>query len=49
MSENCKFDLGIIGAGPAGYTAAFQARAKGLSVVLFLQKQFCTQLNYMKK
>ena len=25
MSENCKFDLGIIGAGPAGYTAAFQA------------------------
>ena len=35
MSENCKFDLGIIGAGPAGYTAAFQARAKGLSVVLF--------------
>ena len=30
-----KFDLGIIGAGPAGYTAAFQARAKGLSVVLF--------------
>ena len=35
MSENCKFDLGIIGAGPAGYTAAFQARAKGLSVVMF--------------
>ena len=30
-----KFDLGIIGAGPAGYTAAFHARAKGLSVVLF--------------
>ncbi len=30
-----KFDLGIIGAGPAGYTAAFQARAKGMSVVLF--------------
>lgn len=30
-----KFDLGIIGGGPAGYTAAFQARAKGLSVVLF--------------
>lgn len=29
------FDLGIIGAGPAGYTTAFQARAKGLSVVLF--------------
>ena len=35
MSENCKFDLGIIGGGPAGYTAAFHARAKGLSVVLF--------------
>ncbi len=30
-----KFDLGIIGGGPAGYTAAFQARDKGLSVVLF--------------
>lgn len=33
MAEN--FDLGIIGAGPAGYTAAFQGRAKGMSVVLF--------------
>lgn len=30
-----KFDLGIIGGGPAGYTAAFQATARGLSVVLF--------------
>ena len=30
-----KFDLGIIGAGPAGYTAAFHAREKGLSVVIF--------------
>lgn len=30
-----QFDLGIIGGGPAGYTAAFQARSKGLSVVLF--------------
>ena len=29
------FDLGIVGGGPAGYTAAFQARKKGLSVVLF--------------
>ena len=29
------FDLGIIGSGPAGYTAAFQAKQKGLSVVLF--------------
>lgn len=33
MSE--KFDLGIIGAGPAGYTAALHARNAGLSVVLF--------------
>lgn len=30
-----KYDIGIIGGGPAGYTAAFQARQKGLSVVLF--------------
>lgn len=30
-----KYDLGVIGGGPAGYTAAFQARAKGLSVALF--------------
>ena len=30
-----QFDLGIIGGGPAGYTSAFQARAKGMSVVLF--------------
>ncbi len=30
-----QFDLGIIGGGPAGYTAAFQARSKGMSVVLF--------------
>lgn len=30
-----QFDLGIIGGGPAGYTAAFQSRSKGLSVVLF--------------
>lgn len=30
-----QFDLGIIGGGPAGYTAAFQARSKGLSVILF--------------
>ena len=30
-----KYDLGIIGGGPAGYTAAFQARKKGLSVILF--------------
>lgn len=30
-----QFDLGVIGGGPAGYTAAFQARSKGLSVVLF--------------
>lgn len=30
-----QFDLGIIGGGPAGYTAAFHARTKGLSVVMF--------------
>lgn len=29
------YDIGIIGAGPAGYTAAIRARQKGLSVVLF--------------
>ena len=29
------FDLGIIGGGPAGYSAAFKAREKGLSVILF--------------
>lgn len=30
-----EYDVGIIGGGPAGYTAAFQARKQGLSVVLF--------------
>ena len=30
-----KYDLGIIGGGPAGYTAALHARKCGLSVVLF--------------
>lgn len=29
------FDLGIVGGGPAGYTATFQARKRGMSVVLF--------------
>lgn len=29
------YDLGIIGAGPAGYTAAIRASQKGLKVVLF--------------
>lgn len=29
------FDFGIIGAGPAGYTAALHAAAKGMSVVMF--------------
>lgn len=29
------YDIGIIGGGPAGYTAAFHARKLGLSVVLF--------------
>ena len=32
--ENC-FDLGIIGGGPAGYSAAIRATQKGLKVVLF--------------
>ena len=30
-----QYDLGIIGGGPAGYTAALRAAAKGLSVVMF--------------
>ena len=30
-----KYDLGIVGSGPAGYTAALHGRRKGLSVVLF--------------
>ena len=30
-----KYDLGIVGGGPAGYTAALHAAAKGLKVVLF--------------
>lgn len=30
-----KFDLGIVGGGPAGYTAAFQAGKAGKTVVLF--------------
>lgn len=30
-----KYDLGIIGGGPGGYTAAEKASSKGLSVVLF--------------
>ena len=29
------FALGIVGGGPAGYTAAFQARKRGMDVVLF--------------
>ena len=29
------FDLGIIGGGPAGYSAAIRAAQKGLSVILF--------------
>lgn len=37
--ENKDFDLGIIGCGPAGYTAAFAANDKGLSVVIF-EKEF---------
>ena len=33
------FDLGIIGAGPAGYAAAIRASQRGLSVVLFEKNQ----------
>ena len=33
------FDIGIIGAGPAGYSAAIRAAQKGLSVILF-EKEF---------
>lgn len=32
------FDIGIIGAGPAGYTAAIRAAQKGLNVILFEKK-----------
>ena len=32
-----KYDIGIVGSGPAGYTAALHARKKGYSVVLFEQ------------
>ena len=35
MQEQQIYDIGIIGGGPAGYTAAFQGRKQGLSVVLF--------------
>lgn len=34
------FDIGIIGAGPAGYTAALHAAAKGQKVVLFEKDEF---------
>ena len=33
------FDLGIIGGGPAGYSAAIRAAQKGLSVVLFEKEE----------
>lgn len=33
------FDIGIIGAGPAGYTAAIKASQRGLRVVLFEKNQ----------
>ncbi len=34
------FDVGIIGAGPAGYTAAIRAAQYGLSVVIFEKQDF---------
>ncbi len=33
------FDLGIIGGGPAGYSAAIRAAQKGLSVIIFEKEQ----------
>ena len=33
------FDLGIIGGGPAGYSAAIRAAQKGLSVIVFEKEQ----------
>ena len=33
-----EYDIGIIGGGPAGYTAALHAGKLGLSVVLFEKK-----------
>ena len=34
-----KYDIGIVGGGPAGYTAALHARKRGLSVILFEKEQ----------
>lgn len=34
-----KYDVAIIGGGPAGYTAAEKAAAGGLSTVLFEKKR----------
>ncbi|MGF7139904.1 dihydrolipoyl dehydrogenase [Roseimarinus sediminis] len=39
MTAEIKFDLAIIGGGPAGYVAAERAGAKGLKVVLFEKKE----------
>ena len=33
-----KYDVAIIGGGPAGYTAAERAAQGGLSTILFLRK-----------
>lgn len=37
--EKKVYDIGIIGGGPAGYTAALHAASKGLSVILFEKEE----------
>ena len=40
MSDMNNFQVGIIGGGPAGYTAAEAAAKAGLSVILFEKDNF---------
>ena len=39
MQNLMKYDVGIIGGGPGGYSAAFEAAKNGLSVILFESDQ----------